>query len=107
MRACDIVTLWHWGDSGESAERKVFRGVHIYQSESIEKSGIKEKGFHKAGKVIVRIPGNKDAQIACGDYLGIGECIGDLPDYSKAVKIVSVTDNRRGRSPHIKLVCGG
>ncbi len=107
MKAEDSITLWHFEEGGERVTRLFFSGVHLYFQKRITKSGIKEKGFHREESAVVRIPGENDIPVACGDYFMKGQHTDDEPDYSRAFKVTEICDNRKGLSPHWKLSCGG
>lgn len=107
MKADCVITLWHFCDAAEGAARRVFKNVCVNFVSELTKSGIKEMGLHSKDSAVVRIPTDKCIDVACGDYIRIGECEDDMPDRGNALKVVSVSDNRRGASPHWRLSCGG
>lgn len=107
MTTKDCITLWHLKDNKTGFLRSFFSKAHVHTRDSFTKSGIKEKGFHPSGTASVRIPTNEKIVVSPGDYIQVGEHSGDEPDYGNAFRITAVSDNRRGASPHWKLLCGG
>lgn len=107
MRAEDTITLWHFEENGEKVSRVVFPNVHLYFENAIAKSGIKEKGVHHRKEAVVRIPTKDDIPASLGDYIAPGEHIMPSPDFDCAFKVTGIYDNRKGRAPHWKLLCGG
>lgn len=107
MKADCVITLWHFGKDAESAARQVFKNVCVNFVRGLTKSGIKEMGLHSKDAAVVRIPTNKYIDVACGDYIRIGEYEDEMPDRGNALKVVAISDNRRGASPHWRLSCGG
>ncbi len=103
MTGENSVTIWH--RDGDSYERRVFHGVSIYESEEIDKSGIKQVGFFSDDLCRVRIPSEKPLDIFCGDYLRIGDFDDSSPDKAKDYKITYKCDAIRGANPHSRLVC--
>ena len=106
MKAENSITLWHFDDTGV-CNRLVFPYAHIYLKRGVTKSGIKEKGFHSDDSLVVRIPGNEQIDVSLGDYVAPGEHKSQDPDFRCALKVTVICDNRRGLSPHWKLLCGG
>lgn len=101
------VTLWHFDKNMESFRRTVFDGAYVNKREKISKNRIKQRGFYSENNCKIRIPTQKNIEAVVGDYVYIGESSSDVPDRSKALKIVEISDNRRGGSPHWRLSCGG
>ena len=99
MTAQSIVTLWHKTENGY--EKKTYN-AHAVLKVSIEKSGIKEKGFHSGTRCEVRIPTKKSIDVALNDYIRVGYAEGE-PNLKSDYKIAEIADNRRGGEPHIRL----
>lgn len=107
MKAESSVTVWHFEEDGDKVTRIFFPKVHLYFQNIIAKSGIKEKGIHRRKEAVVRIPVKEDIPVSLGDYIAVGEHTSQAPDYNCAFKVTSICDNRKGRSSHWKLLCGG
>ncbi len=100
MTAQTVITLWHRCSDGYE---RLCCNAHVVMKVSIEKSGIKEKGFHSGSQCRIRIPSQKAMAISPGDYMSIGEFDGE-PDIRQVFRITEVCDNRRGGEPHYKMV---
>ncbi len=107
MRTDSYVTLWHFDEFREVWTREDFPAACATAKQRLAKNGIKQKGFYDASGCIVRIPGSRQINVKPGDYVNIGICKGAYPDKQKALKVIEVSDNRRGGSPHWRLSCGG
>lgn len=107
MKADCVITLWHFCNAAGCTERRVFKNVYVNFVRELTKSGIKEMGLHARDAAVVRIPTDKYIDAACGDYIRIGEYEDEMPDRGNSLKVVCVSDNRRGASPHWRLSCGG
>ncbi len=101
------VTLWHFDKNTESFRRAVFENVYVSRKEKISKNRIKQRGFYSEDNCKIRIPTQENIEAAVGDYVYIGESSSEIPDRSMALKLVEISDNRRGASPHWRLSCGG
>ena len=92
------VTVWHNGNRQclpLMSERKVF---------SSDKNGIKQKGFFDSSCCTLRISAKRETEFSVGDFVRIGEHIGDADRYTD-YKVMKIFENLRGTTPHYKLVC--
>lgn len=107
MTGNTVITLWHFDEDTGNVSRKVFRKVYCDFKAKISKNGIKQKGFYASDSVVIRIPTDRKIDVFPGDYVRMGEFIEDTPDRTRAMKVIEVSDNRRGGAPHWRLSCGG
>ncbi len=101
MTANNLVTIWH--RCGDAFEKNCYK-ANILLKVSLDKNGIKEKGLHYGTMCEIRIPSQKDIGASLGDYAGIGSCSDNEPDLRRDFKVIELSDNRRGGSPHFKIV---
>lgn len=101
------VTIWHFDESTGCYIRTVFDKAYADFKSKISKNRIKQRGFYNEDNAKVRIPTTKEIVASVGDYLYIGKSDSPIPDRSEAMKIVEISDNRKGGSPHYRLSCGG
>ena len=92
------VTVWHNGTPA------VYKNVHTSIKEGLDKNGIKQKGFFEYNNCILRIPTEKELQISIGDYVRCG-IHGGNPDRNTDLKIMQISKNLFGTSPHYRVVC--
>lgn len=64
-------------------------------------------GFAAANEFSVRIFTDSAITVLQGDYIALEGSSEDEPNRNECFVITEVTDNRRGTSPHWRLVCGG
>ena len=100
MTTMHSVTVWHPDESGFLC--RVFH-AHINMMNQIDKSGIKQKGFYSSSQCKFRIPTIEKIDVYVGDYVRVGEYSGN-PDRTKDFKITEIADNRRGGTPHYRLL---
>lgn len=91
-------TLWHNGTRYLSP----VISVKIYSS--IDKNGIKQKGFFDSSECTLRIPAKQNLEISIGDFVRLGKHTGEA-DRAADFKIMRIHNNLRGTTPHYKLVC--
>ena len=106
MRKDKVVTIWHFGNS-DTPTGKVFKNASVDSACSINKNGIKQKGFFDASGATVRIFTAEEVVVNPGDYLCFGECSDAAVPVENSMKIIAVKDNRRGGQKHWRIVCGG
>ncbi|MCR4692429.1 MAG: hypothetical protein K5664_00940 [Firmicutes bacterium] len=94
----NFVTIWHDG------KRCVFPVLSIKICSSIDKNGIKQKGFFDSSVCLLRIPANTELDISIGDFVRPGKYSG-MPDREADFKVMKISNNLRGTTPHYKLVC--
>jgi len=91
-------TLWH------SGTRYFFPRVTARVCSSVDKSGIKQKGFFDDSVCTLRIPSETELELSIGDFVRIGRHSGDA-DRNTDFKVMKIYNNLRGVTPHYKLVC--
>ena len=94
----NYATIWHDG------KRCVYPVLSVKVSLSIDKNGIKQKGFFDSSACILRIPAKSELEISIGDFVRLGKHIGDA-DRTTDYKVMKICENLRGTTPHYKLVC--
>lgn len=92
------VTVWHNGVP------EIFRNVFVKLVSSVDKNGIKQRGFFDSSTCTVRIRCMGPKKFAIGDFMRIGEHTGEAMRGSD-FRIMKISDNIRGTTPHYKLVC--
>lgn len=92
------VTLWH------SGTRYFFPGVSARICSSIDKNGIKQKGFFDNSVCTLRIPSKAELEISIGDFVRLGKHSGNA-DRNADFKVMKIYNNLRGVAPHYRLVC--
>lgn len=92
------VTLWHNGT------RCFFPVISVKMSSSIDKNGIKQKGFFDSSVCMLRIPAKSEVEISIGDFVRLGKHNGDA-DRASDFKVMKIYNNLRGTTPHYRLVC--
>ncbi|MBO5059979.1 MAG: hypothetical protein J6C82_03605 [Clostridia bacterium] len=102
-----IVTLWHFDGESNGWTRTVFPNAFADFKERISKSGIKQVGFYSADFCKIRIPTKEKIEVSSGDYVRLGKHVEAAPIRENALKVVEVSDNRYGGSPHYRISCGG
>lgn len=107
MTTNSCVTIWHFDEQKEVWTRQDFPKAHIYAKQKLGKNGIKQKGFYDASGCVVRIPQAVHIEVVPGDYLHIGSYNATAPQKEQDMKVIEVSDNRRGGSPHWRISCGG
>ena len=99
MMRSNKVTVWHAGKA------TVFECITGIVSVKDAKNGIKQYGYHDNSEFSVRIFTRTDINADIGDCVRLGEHSGNA-DRSSDFKITEIRDNRRGASPHYKIICG-
>ena len=94
----NTVTVWHNGI------RRCYPLISARKIISVDKNGIKQKGFFDSSKCTLRIPAKADAEFSIGDFARIGEHTGDA-DRRTDFKIMEIHGNLRGAIPHYRLIC--
>lgn len=101
------VTLWHFDKKSGGFTRIFFEKAYIFGVRKISENRLKQRGFYNEDCCSIRIPTEEDLDIRTGDYVCGGKCGDEVPDRKSAFKILEISDNRRGTSPHWRLSCGG
>ena len=101
------VTIWHFDENAGYYIRTVFDRAYADFKTKISKNRIKQRGFYNEDNARIRIPTTKEIVVSVGDYLCIGKSDSSIPDRREAMKIVEISYNRKGGSPHYRLSCGG
>ena len=91
-----FVTLWHDGKSC------ILPVISSRLDASIDKNGIKQKGFFDSSALTLRIP--QKAEISIGDFVRLGKHFDDA-DRASDFKVMKIYNNPRGTTPHYRLVC--
>ena len=96
------VTLFHLQSQG-TYERQFIPYVNISNA---TKAVVTGGGMRYENLCTVRIPTAAPLLIDVGDLLFIGECFDEAPCKERCLRVVSFSDNRRGRSAmqHWKVV---
>lgn len=101
--ATETITLFHYGWNPETGydgwTPTVITGVSIHGDTA---TTVTDTGLVAASRHTIRIPTSDDLTIAQGDVIMRGE-VTEKPE-SGGITVVGVTDNRRGRMPHWKIV---
>lgn len=93
------VTVWHAGKAA------VFDCIIGNISLKDAKNGIKQYGYHDDSEISVRIFTDADLEADISDCVRLGAHSGNA-DRGSDFKITEIRDNRRGASPHYKIICG-
>lgn len=91
-------TLWHNGT------RCFFPRVSARICTSIDKNGIKQKGFFDDSSCTLRILTETELELSIGDLVRLGRHSGDA-DRNADFKVMKIYNNLRGATPHYRLVC--
>lgn len=93
------VTIWHGGKA------TTFDCIIGSISVKDDKNGIKQYGYHDASTISVRIFTETAMEADIGDCVRLGTHSGNA-DRNGDYKITEIRDNRRGASPHYRIICG-
>lgn len=96
------ITVWHIRDDLEGYERQYFPKVSFYGADKMLPA---DKGFTHHTSYSIRIPTADDVKIYNGDYIRAGKHSDDIPDIGIDLKVMSVSDNRRGINKHWRVTC--
>ena len=101
--ATETITIFHYAYNPESGyddwTPTVISGVSIHGDTA---TNVTDTGLVAASRYTIRIPTADELTIAQGDVIARGEAA-EKPE-SGGITVVGVTDNRRGRAPHWKIV---
>ncbi|MCR4692509.1 MAG: hypothetical protein K5664_01345 [Firmicutes bacterium] len=93
-----FATIWHDG------KRCIFPILSAKMVSSIDKNGIKQKGFFDSSTCLLRIFTKTELEISVGDFVRLGKHSGEA-DRVEDFKVMKICNNLRGTTPHYKLVC--
>ncbi len=96
------VTLYHYDEADSKWERTLFSGVSIYRRNGATASG---GSFKPDNYCVIRIPYKKAISVSVGDYIYTGNTPSKEPSFGVCLKVTSFSENLRGLSPHIKIIC--
>lgn len=97
------ITVWHIRDDLEGYTRQYFPQVSFYGSDKMIHDGT--DGFYHQTSYSIRIPTTHDVKIFVGDYIRVGKHTDTAPDAGTDLKVMAVSDNRRGINKHWRVVC--
>lgn len=96
------VTLYHYDEANSKWERTLLSGVSIYR----RNGALSSKGsFAPDNYCVIRVPSQKDISLSIGDYIYTGNTPSQEPLFGVCLKVTAVSQNLRGLSPHIKIIC--
>lgn len=95
------VTIFGESEDGEGYIKR-FGGIASFHGSV--KIAPSDKGFIYGSGYTVRVPSDADLGFKVGDFICVGE-FEDIPDRDKRLKVIGVTDNRRGNLRHWRLDC--
>lgn len=96
------VTLYHYDEATSTWERTVLSGVSIYCRSGATATN---SSFSPDNYCVIRIPYQKSVSVLAGDYVYAGNASSKEPSLGHCFKVTSVSENLRGLSPHIKIIC--
>ena len=104
--ATETITVFHYAFDPESGydawTPTVIHGVSFYGDTA---TSVTETGLAAASKYVIRIPTEDEISVKAGDIIVKGETDAANPtEIDGAITVVGVTDNRRGRMKHWKII---
>ena len=87
------VTIYHLEADGETYTVNTYQNASVHRRCAAVCGG---KGLQYDNTATVRIPGDFALLADIGDYIFTGENAPDMPDKTKCLAILGITDNRRG-----------
>lgn len=91
------VSIYRYNDYENNYERIFFGEVSLYNE---FKTGAENGGLTAGNILKIRIPTENMLDIRLSDHI----ILGDMPFCrEKALKIIAVSDNRRGANPHYRI----
>ena len=101
MTTNEVITIWHYDEEAEKYTAQYFM-AHVHHTK--KRASANDKGASARSILKIRIPMTEDAGLHLGDYVFIGAtAVG--PARGKDWKICEIADNRRGSSPHWRVLC--
>jgi len=106
--ATETITVFHYAFDPESGydawTPTVFQGVSFHGDTA---TTVTDTGLAAASKYVIRIPTEDEISVKAGGIIVKGETDAANPndiDEGDKITVVGVTDNRRGRAKHWKII---
>lgn len=106
--ATETITVFHYAYDPKSGyddwTPTVISGVSLHGDTA---TTVTDTGLAAASKYVIRIPTTDEISVKAGDIIVKGLTEAKNPndvDEGDKITVVGVTDNRRGRAPHWKIV---
>lgn len=105
--ATETITAFHYAYNSDTGyddwTPTVYEGVSFHGDTA---TTVTDSGLVGASRYTIRIPTADEITIAAGDIIVKGTTEATNPaELEGAITVLGVTDNRRGRAKHWKIVC--
>lgn len=106
MTTNSAITIFRYNDENAAFQKQIFSCASVY---CMSKITPENRGFVTNSAVKIRVPvplGTKENEagfVFPGDYVFLGEWVGNEPDRSVCFKVTGVSKNLRGRNPHVRV----